>query len=151
MSIVYAQLLCISTVTRVMHNTGVHGMCVHALDWTHDIQTPSTQEATLAGHQGSSKVRGEADSLLTFCHRYGSWLARKQVVKNLWVLLVATGVQYQNFSGHSFRIGAATTAAAKGVADSTIQTFGIWKSESFKCYIRMQKSELASILDKLIA
>ena len=29
------------------------------------------------------------------------------------------------------------TAAARGMADSTIQTLGRWKSESFKRYIRM--------------
>ena len=70
---------------------------------------------------------------------------------NLRATLATAGVQHQNFSGHSFRIGAATTAAARGVADSTIQTLGRWKSDSFKHYIRMQKSELASISDKLIA
>ena len=81
-----------------------------------------------------------------FCHRDGSPLTREQLVSNLRATLAAAGVDYRNFSGHSFRIGAASTAAAKGVAHSTIQTLGRWKSESFKRYIRMQKSELASIL-----
>ena len=40
---------------------------------------------------------------------------------------------------------AATTAAAKGIPDSTIQTLGRWKSDSFKHYIRMPHSELYSI------
>ena len=86
-----------------------------------------------------------------FCHRDGSPLTRQQLVNKLRETLSAAGVDYHKFSGHSFRIGTATTAAAKGVADSTIQTLGRWKSESFKRYIRMPKSELASISDRLIA
>ena len=85
-----------------------------------------------------------------FCHKDGSPLTRDQLVNSLRVALAATGVDFKKFSGHSFRIGAATTAAARGVADSTIQTLGRWKSESFKRYIRMPKSELAAISDKLI-
>ena len=86
-----------------------------------------------------------------FCHRDGSPLTREQLVNNLRTMLAAAGVDYRNFSGQSFRIGAASTAAARGVADSTIQTLGRWKSGSFKRYIQMQRSELASISDKLVA
>ena len=48
-----------------------------------------------------------------------------------------------NYSGDSFRIGAAMTAAATGLCDSTIQTLRRWSSDSFRCYIRLPPSELA--------
>lgn len=39
---------------------------------------------------------------------------------------------------HSFRIGAATTAAALGVPSDTIQIMGRWSSAAFSRYIRIQ-------------
>ena len=86
-----------------------------------------------------------------FQHQDGSPLTREQLVSSLRDTLSAAGVEYHRFSGHSFRIGAATTAAAKGVEDSTIQTLGRWRSDSFKRYIRMPKSELASYSSKLLS
>ncbi|RXN33881.1 poly [Labeo rohita] len=44
--------------------------------------------------------------------------------------------QTDNFSSHSFRIGAATTAAQKGLSQQQIQALGRWSSEAFKSYIR---------------
>ena len=75
---------------------------------------------------------------------------RQHLVDKLRAILSQAGVECSRFSGHSFRIGAAMTAAAEGVADSTIQTLGRWKSDSFKRYIRMPHSELVSISAQLI-
>ncbi len=41
---------------------------------------------------------------------------------------------------HSFRIGAATTAAHKGLSQQQIQELGRWSSEAFKSYIRSDRS-----------
>ena len=50
--------------------------------------------------------------------------------------LQAVGLPYNNFAGHSFRIGAAKAAAQAGVEDSTIQILGRWSSAAFLTYIR---------------
>ena len=70
--------------------------------------------------------------------------------KMLKAVVEAAGMDSKRYSGHSFRIGAATTAAAKGIADSTIQTLGRWASDSYRRYIRLQPEELASYSKTLV-
>lgn len=74
------------------------------------------------------------------CHLEGSRLTRNQLVCRLRSTLTKAGVKCDKFSGHSSCIGAASTTAAKGMADSTIQTVGRERSDSFKRYIRMPHS-----------
>ena len=40
------------------------------------------------------------------------------------------------YTGHSFRIGAATSAAQVGLSDSPIQILGRWRSSAFQHYLR---------------
>ena len=58
--------------------------------------------------------------------------------------LQGLGFPQDDYAGHSFRIGAATTAAMVGIADSSIQTLGRWQSAAFLQYIRTPASQLAS-------
>ena len=46
------------------------------------------------------------------------------------------GLSPASFSSHSFRIGAATTAAMSGFSEELIKTYGRWKSSAFQVYIR---------------
>ena len=58
--------------------------------------------------------------------------------------LAQAGVDPYHYSGNSFRIGAATTAAACSFSDATIQLLGRWKSGSYTRYIRPPHQELAT-------
>ena len=54
-------------------------------------------------------------------------------------MLPTAGVDCTHFSGHSIQIGAATTAAVRGIAEATIQALGRWSSDLYKGYIRIPK------------
>ncbi|XP_016310485.1 uncharacterized protein LOC107664430 [Sinocyclocheilus anshuiensis] len=62
--------------------------------------------------------------------------------KHLKSILLLSGTPADNFSSHSFRIGAATTAAQKGLSQQQIQALGRWSSEAFKSYIRSDRSHI---------
>ena len=49
-----------------------------------------------------------------------------------------------------FRVGAATTAAACDIEDSTIQTLGRWESATYLRYVRIPQEKLASISKPLL-
>ena len=94
-------------------------------------------------------VRGQSSGPL-FRYQDGSPLTSQKLVTALRQILAEAGVNPTPYAEHSFRIGAATTAAARGISDSTIQTLGRWHSESFKRYIRIPHQELASISQTLV-
>ena len=45
--------------------------------------------------------------------------------------------------GHSLRIGAATTAAAKGMEDVNIKTLGRWESTAYLQYVKILHQQLS--------
>ena len=80
-----------------------------------------------------------------FVDKQGRAITKPHFVARTRDILATLGLPQSQFAGHSFRIGAATAAAAAGVEDSTIQTLGRWSSAAFLQYIRTPKERLASI------
>ena len=74
-----------------------------------------------------------------FIFRDGSALTSQKLVLHLRQAISQLGMKATGYSGHSFRIGATSTAAAAGISDSTIQLLGQWKSSAFLTYIRSSK------------
>ena len=85
----------------------------------------------------------------------GKPLTRSALVETVRMLLnIAEVPNAQLYSGHSFRIGAATTAAMAGVPDSLIRAAGRWQSDVCLRYMRIPtavkcqlSSQLASVTD----
>ena len=73
----------------------------------------------------------------------GKPLTKARFTHHIRLALEAVGLPYQHFAGHSFRIGAATTAAKVGMEDSMIRTMGRWNSTAFLAYIRTPQEQLA--------
>lgn len=80
----------------------------------------------------------------------GSLFTQQQLIESLCSTLTKAGIDCTHYSGHSFRIGAATTAAVKGISDATIQTLGRWSSDSYRSYIRLLHGELTHISAQLV-
>ena len=94
--------------------------------------------------------RGTADGPL-FHFENGSPLTRDAFVKEIRSALRLTGVDTEHYSGHSFRIGVATSAAAAGVEDAVIKILGRWQSTAYLQYVQLSRESLAPISSLLAA
>ena len=84
-----------------------------------------------------------------YIFRDGSTLSRRHLVSEVRSALSSCGLDCNMYAGHSFRIGAATTAAAKGVEDSTIRSLGRWRSDAYQLHIRLDSTALAQVTHTL--
>lgn len=69
----------------------------------------------------------------------GEPLTRNYIISCLKQLITVLGYSPNYYSGHSFRLGAATTAAACAIEDHLIKTLGRWSSDSYCRYIRVSE------------
>lgn len=67
----------------------------------------------------------------------GSPVSYQFVSTNLQNTVKFIGLNSQWYKGHSFRIGAATEAAKRGLSQIEIQKLGRWKSDAVQKYIRI--------------
>ena len=93
-------------------------------------------------------VRGENPGPL-FMAEGGRPLRRSGFVQHVQAALAASGLPSLNFNGHSFRIGAATSASVAMVPESTIKVLGRWKSQAYQRYIRPTDVDLAHVSRQL--
>jgi len=75
----------------------------------------------------------------------GAPLAKPRFAEEVRAALTAANLPAHQFAGHSFRRGAATTAAMVGIQDSTIQTLGRWKSSAYLLYIKLPSNQLTQV------
>ena len=78
-------------------------------------------------------------------------LLKQDFITEIRGVLTVIGFPKDQYAGHSFRIGAATSAALAGVEDSTIQIMGRWQSAAFLRYVRTPLERLAAIAATIAA
>ena len=82
------------------------------------------------------KVRSYRVSDWLFVYSNGNRVTKEHLNVLLRSLAKKLGLNAQDYSTHSIRAGAATTAALSGFSDWEIQRIGGWKSETYRQYIR---------------
>ena len=79
----------------------------------------------------------------------GSAFTYTQLNNSIKNLATVAGLDHTRFSGHSLRIGGATSLAILGYPAHIIQTLGRWKSLSYQLYTRMSESTRKLVAQKL--
>ena len=80
-----------------------------------------------------------------FVNAVGKPLTKQALTLESRKLLAQAGFNASNFAGHSYRIGAATTAAAAKLPSWLIKTLGRWSSDCYERYIQTPSSTLLNV------
>ena len=98
----------------------------------------------------TSQLGGNSPGPL-FQFKNGVPLTREAFVRAVRSALRQVGLDETKYAGHSFHIGAATTAAACGTQDSLIKALGRWESSAYSIYIKLPRTQLAAVSSHLVA
>lgn len=98
--------------------------------------------AHLREWQSISRPRSPRDALF---YLPGGNFPKKVVVAALRRALLQAGLPAKDFSGHSFRRGAATWASSIGVPDEQIQLLGRWASTAHRRYVDRPAASIAEL------
>ena len=80
-----------------------------------------------------------------FVNRLEQPLTKHELTRKTRQLLSQAGFDASKFAGHSYRIGAATTAASAKLPSWLIKTLGRWSSDCYARYIQTPFSTLSSV------
>ena len=94
-------------------------------------------------------LRGSSHGPL-FQYASGSHLTKDTLTSETRQLLSLSGFNPSEYAGHSYRIGAATTAASVGLPPWLIKTLGRWSSDCYEKYIRCPHSLIFEVSGKLV-
>ena len=72
-------------------------------------------------------------------------LTRGFFIRTIRAALLSAGYDPAAFAGHSFRRGAASSAAVAGYSDYEIQLLGRWRSDAYKLYLEVDRSRLLQL------
>ena len=95
------------------------------------------------------QVRGMEPGPL-FHHNDGRVLLKPIFIRWVQQALAKLGYDQKEFTGHSFRVGAATTAAKMGIQDSLIKALGRWESSAYLLYIHIPAGDLQQVASKIL-
>ena len=116
---------------------------------TLSVGATDTEVCPVAAMLGYLAQRGSSSGPL-FKFADGCPLTRDRFVSSLRSALRECGIDPSLYAGHSFWVGAATTAAFRGMQDSLIKTLGHWDSSAYMVYIRTPQSTLISVSKSLV-
>ena len=91
------------------------------------------------------------DSGPLFIYVSGAFLTREKLTRETQLLISNGGLDSSEFAGHSFRIGAATTAASANLPLWLIKVLGRWSPDCFERYIKTPPSVLAQVPQQLVS
>jgi len=83
-----------------------------------------------------------------FVTKQGKGLTCQMFSSALNILLTRLKLDCRSYNTHSFRIGAATSAAQAMIPDNQIKMLGRWQSDAYQCYIKTPREELAKLSKK---
>ncbi|TFY57507.1 hypothetical protein EVJ58_g6982 [Rhodofomes roseus] len=110
---------------------------------------PGTSTCAVAALQHLFTVDPRSPTAPLFVADDGSPLTRSNFITRLKLLLPAAGLDPTGYSGHSFRRGAASSAAAAGYSDFEIQQLGRWRSDAYRLYIDIPRDRVLHLSSRL--
>ena len=94
-------------------------------------------------------VAKQSGSYPLFAFSNGAPLSKYVFIRCTRLALSLLGYPCDQYSGHSFRSGSATTAATVGMSDYEIKLLGRWSSDAYHRYIRAPVPLLATFSKRL--
>ena len=79
----------------------------------------------------------------------GTHITKNLLSKTIKLYMSRIGLDPSSYSGHSFRIGGATTMASRNFADWEIKMGGRWSSEAYQRYIRVPVPQLVQFAKRM--